>query len=109
MKKNNFIKSNGKLPDKLPFRKYDIITYVRSDEGKVIERDVILLDRIEQCAQLDIHGIAALKRCGGCDTLTTDATCASRVWHNGGRVRYANAIEMRAFICALVKRVLAHA
>lgn len=101
MRKNNFIKEDGKLPDGMPFKKGDIITYLRAENGKVTEREVILLDKIEEGAQLDIFGQAALTDWG---TVTTNPFEASRVWHNGGRVRYANFYEMRAFINALVKK-----
>ena len=104
MRKNNYVKQDGKLPDGIPFKKGDIVTYYKAENGKVKEREVILLEKIEEGRQLDIFGQAMLITKKGWDNVTTDPFSASRVWHNGGHLRYANFYEMRAFINALVKK-----
>lgn len=105
MRKNNFVKQDGKLPEGMPFKKGDIVTYYRSKDGKINEREVILLEKIEEGKQLDIFGQAMLTTTDGWDKVTTDPFAASRVWHNGGHLRYANFYEMRAFINALTKKL----
>lgn len=99
MRKNTFIKKKGVIPDNMPFKKGDIVTYVRYEEGEIKQRDVLLFN----CLDGDtIKAEAALITTQSWGTLRTEAL--SRKWEDGGRLRYALSYEMRAMINAFAKR-----
>lgn len=102
MRKNQFFKKDGKMPENMPFKKGDIVTYVKYEDGETKQRDVLLFEAFDGDT---IIAKAAIKSTESWDALTTTPTKASVKWEDGCRLRYALSYEMRAFINALVKRL----
>lgn len=96
-KKNTFIKKDGKIPEDIPFKKGDIVTYVdiNRETNKVTQRNIILLDRINAESQCDVFGQVMLT-IDEVQPPFIDRTPfgASRVWHNGDKIRAATWYEM---------------
>lgn len=96
-KKNTFIKKDGKIPEDIPFKKGDIVTYVdiNRETNKVTQRNIILLDRINAESQCDVFGQVMLT-IDEVQPPFIDRTPfgASRVWHNGDKIRAATWHEM---------------
>lgn len=96
-KKNTFIKKDGKIPEDIPFKKGDIVTYVdiNRETNKVTQRNIILLDRINAESQCDVFGQVMLT-IDEVQPPFIDRTPfgASMVWHNGDKIRAATWYEM---------------
>lgn len=96
-KRNTFIKKDGKIPEDIPFKKGDIVTYVdiNRETNKVTQRNIILLDRINAESQCDVFGQVMLT-IDEVQPPFIDRTPfgASRVWHNGDKIRAATWYEM---------------
>lgn len=89
------------MPEKMPFRKGDIIVYVKHENGVTMERDVLVFDGFDGDI---IKAKAALITIEGWDVTRITEAEASRQWEDGCKLRYALSYEMRAFIRALLKR-----
>lgn len=96
-RKNTFIKKDGKIPEGIPFKKGDIVTYVDIDRttNEVKQRNIILLDRINAEKHCDVFGQVMLT-IDEVQPPFIDRTPfgASRVWHNGDKIRAATWFEM---------------
>lgn len=102
MKKNNFVKSGGKLPENMPFKKNDIVTYVRYENSEITTREIILLDSIEPDGTIKAR--ASVITTDSWDTLKVGEDQASRIWEDGSKLRYALNYEIRAMLMSLAKR-----
>lgn len=102
-----YIKQNGVLPE-THFPKGAIITYIAYDKvtGKEKEKNIIILDHIEEERQCDIFGSLALVIADK-ETPYIDYPEEgwSRVWHNGGKVRYASWVELSQLCRALAQTI----
>lgn len=108
-RKYNFTKEDGKIPEGMPFKEGDVITYIdlntKVKPVQVMQKNIILLNRINQEQQCDIFGKAALTICKGekpCIEIPSDEEW-SRVWFNHDKVRPATWFELLQFSRALVQ------
>ena len=102
MKKNNFLRTADKLPDNMPFKKNDIVTYVRYENSEITARDILILDSIE--ADGTIKARASIITTESWGALKVGQEQASRQWEQGSKLRYALNYEIRAMLMALAKR-----
>lgn len=99
MRKNTYKKTDGKIPDNMPFKKGDIITCVEYRDGKVVKRDVILLDNIDGD---NINAFSVFHTVPSWNTEPSGRTTIKI--EDGYKLRYSLNYEMKAFINALAKR-----
>jgi hypothetical protein len=103
-RKNTFIKKDGQIPEGIPFKKGDIVTYVdiNRQTNKVTQRNIMILDRINAESQCDVFGQVMLT-IDEVQPPFIDRTPfgASRVWHNGDKIRPATWFEIVQLIRAL--------
>lgn len=102
MKKNNFLRTEDRLPDNMPFKKNDIVTYVRYENSEITDREIMILDSIE--ADGTIKARASVITTESWDRLKIGIEQASRMWEKGSKLRYALNYEIRAMLMALAKR-----
>jgi hypothetical protein len=98
MKKNIYVKRDGVVP-KTPFKKDDFIVYVGVEDGKIVERTIIMLDRIENN---EIHAKAVMFSTASWKEI--DLHPRVREWEDGSRLRYATNYEMKAIATALYNK-----
>ena len=102
MRKNNFTRIGDKLPDNMPFKKNDIVTYVRYENSNITTREILLLDSIEPDGIIKAR--AAVITTVSWDTLKVGTSEASRMWEQGSKLRYAVSYEIRALLLSLAKK-----
>ena len=112
-RKYNFKKEDGKIPEGIPFREGDVITYVdinsKANPPVVIQKNIIMLKRIRAEQQCDIFGTAALTIADGEKPYIEVPAEGewSRVWHNHDKIRPATWFELLQFSRALVQAIKA--
>ena len=112
-RKYNFKKEDGKIPEGIPFREGDVITYVdinsKANPPVVTQKNIIMLKRIRAEQHCDIFGTAALTIVDGENPyieVPKDEEW-SRVWFNHDKIRPATWFELLQFSRALVQAVKA--
>ena len=108
-RKYNYIKEDGKIPEGMPFKEGDVITYIdlntKVNPVQVTQKNIILLNRINQERHCDIFGKAALTFADGENPYIEIPSGGewSRVWFNHDKVRPATWFELLQFSRALVQ------
>jgi len=105
--KIKFVKENGEIPEGIPFKEGDIVTYVdinsKANPPVVTQKNIILLNRIRREQHSDVFGKAALTIAEGEKPyieIPSDEEW-SRVWHNHDKIRPATWFELLQFSRAL--------
>ena len=102
MKKNNFVRTAEQLPENMPFKKNDIVTYVRYENSEITARDILMLDSIEPDGTIKAR--ASIITTESWDTLKVGKEQSSRMWEQGSKLRYALNYEIRAMLIAFAKK-----
>jgi hypothetical protein len=104
MRKNTYTKYDGVLPE-TPFKKGDIITYIDIDKntGKVNQKNIIILDRINTERHCDIFGQCMLTITHEEAFIDTTPFGCSRVWFNHDKIRPATWFELVQLSHALLQ------
>lgn len=112
-RKYNYTKEDGKIPEGMPFKEGDVITYIdlntKANPTAVAQKNIILLNRIREERHCDVFGKAALTIAKGEKPyieIPEDEEW-SRVWHNHDKIRPATWFELLQFCRALVQAIKA--